>query len=602
MHDIPILMYHDISDANNPWCVSPKDFEEQMHLLKREGYSTISLAELNERIKQSIQTDKKVVITFDDARKSIFTTAYPILKKFNFTAAVFIVPQWIDGKAPDAEQYSSFMSWEEVKKLAAHGFEIGSHTFSHKRLTTLDEKSIAHELDEADAAIEKNMGKKTLHFAYPYGSYNQKILDIITKRYMTAVTARRGFDKSPGEFARQWVTHHTSLEKFNKLLKAPTLSICMIVRNEENSLKECLKSIKDMAHEIILVDTGSTDNTKAIAHEFTDKVYDYKWNDDFSAARNESLKHATGDWILVIDADERIDNHSCQLIQEAINNRDISAYQMMTKNYTNDSTITGWQPDGWFPSVKVRLFQRDAEVKFEGEIHEMVENTVKGKIAMLDMPIHHYGAAKSEKYIEMTKKKIAANPSAKAFFELGVQYKDGGKLEDAENAFRQSIELSEDSVYQRLNLAIVQQKQNKIEEAIKNYSNVIQKDEKSADAHFGLGFCYFKKNELQKAAEYFEKTIGYNQKFLDAHINLGAVYEKLNKFQEAANALKNALKLSPKNGRAYYNLGVIHEKTSNIEKAIACYQKAIDFNYKKEELKEKIEQMKELGDYKKRRM
>src|SRR3989344_859109 len=99
----------------------------------------------------------------------------------------------------------------------------------------------------------------------------------------------------------------------------PTITLCMITKNEEKSLADCLNSAKDVIDEIIIVDTGSTDKTKEIAKKFCDmrtrsqltaKIYDFKWIDDFSAARNESLKYATKDWILVLDADELIDKES----------------------------------------------------------------------------------------------------------------------------------------------------------------------------------------------------------------------------------------------------------------------------------------------------
>ena len=85
-----------------------------------------------------------------------------------------------------------------------------------------------------------------------------------------------------------------------------SLSVCMIVKNEEKLLEQALNSVKSIADEIIIVDTGSADKTKELAKKFTKNIFDFKWGNDFSAARNESLKHATKDWILVIDADELI--------------------------------------------------------------------------------------------------------------------------------------------------------------------------------------------------------------------------------------------------------------------------------------------------------
>ena len=84
------------------------------------------------------------------------------------------------------------------------------------------------------------------------------------------------------------------------------VSLCMIVKNEENYLPNCLNSIKDIVDEIIVVDTGSTDKTVDIAKSFGAKVYYFPWRNNFSEARNESLKYATKDWILILDADDEL--------------------------------------------------------------------------------------------------------------------------------------------------------------------------------------------------------------------------------------------------------------------------------------------------------
>ena len=84
-------------------------------------------------------------------------------------------------------------------------------------------------------------------------------------------------------------------------------SLCMIVKNEEKSLPKCLESVKDIFDEIVIVDTGSTDRTKITARAFTDKIFDFPWCDDFSAARNFSFSKATGDYIAWLDADDVLD-------------------------------------------------------------------------------------------------------------------------------------------------------------------------------------------------------------------------------------------------------------------------------------------------------
>ncbi len=86
----------------------------------------------------------------------------------------------------------------------------------------------------------------------------------------------------------------------------PTLSLCMIVKNEEKHLARCLSSVKDVADEIVIVDTGSTDKTIEIAESFSAKIFHFDWVNDFSAARNFALSKCTGDWILYLDADEEL--------------------------------------------------------------------------------------------------------------------------------------------------------------------------------------------------------------------------------------------------------------------------------------------------------
>ena len=83
-----------------------------------------------------------------------------------------------------------------------------------------------------------------------------------------------------------------------------TISLCMIVKNEEDTLARCLDTVQDIVDEINIVDTGSTDRTKEIAKKYTSRIFDYPWNDSFSDARNESFKHATKDYILYLDADD----------------------------------------------------------------------------------------------------------------------------------------------------------------------------------------------------------------------------------------------------------------------------------------------------------
>lgn len=615
--DIPILMYHDIADDSNQWNVSLRRFQQQMEFLKKEGYKTITLTQVQNNLEKET-AEKYVVITFDDARSGVYESAFPILQQLGLTATVFVVPQWIDdpGSVPAQEHYSGFCTWRQLRVMAAAGFVIGSHSYTHRTLSSLSGQEIVHELELAERSIIKNLNCKAGHFCYPYGKYSPAVLDLVRQRYTTAVTVAKGFGKSAGEYARQWVTRETSFEEFKELLRKQTLSVCMIVKDEEASLARCLSSIQGLADEIIIVDTGSTDKTKEIAAQFTRNIFDFSWCDDFAAARNESMKQATGDWILILDADEVLSSAHFPVLQQALYNKTVAGYRLLTRNYSNDSSLSGWMPvqvdesmplqtaQGWYPSVKVRLFRRHQDYAFSGKIHEMVDEAIQrhaGTLAFLDVPVHHTGTvngntAKAEKYLELGKQKVFDNPTdAKAYYELGIHYKEVGDYARAEEAFMQSLSLDDSSISPMLNLAIVQQKQEKFDTAMEAYRQVLNIKTDHPEAHDGLGFCYFKKGDFPQALNHYLRALKSNPRHLDASINAGALYEKMGRFDEAVILLNNALALNPRSGRAYYNLGVVHQKKLDLARALPCYQEALRLGYgNTPEIEGKITRMKEF--------
>lgn len=147
-----------------------------------------------------------------------------------------------------------------------------------------------------------------------------------------------------------------------------TFSCCMIVKNEEKLLARCLDSIYKYMDEIIIVDTGSTDKTKEIASRYTDKIYDFEWNDDFSAARNYSFSFATKDYIYVPDADEYLDEENQRqlaLLKQCIDPQ-IEIVQMMYNTISSD-TVLNIQNE-----YRPKLFKRVRSFTWVDPIHETV--------------------------------------------------------------------------------------------------------------------------------------------------------------------------------------------------------------------------------------
>ena len=227
------------------------------------------------------------------------------------------------------------------------------------------------------------------------------------------------------------------------LERTNSISLCMIVRDEEKNLPRCLASIKPVVQELLVVDTGSCDRTVAIAELFGARVIRYAWHDDYAAARNAGLVSALGEWVLVLDADEVVAAQDYALIAAAAASGGWVAWQVVTRNYVHESTCQGWQPsdgsyaaeelsDGWYPSSKVRLFKRDTGVEFQGVVHEMVEPALRARgyaIRTAAFVVHHYGELdtvalmdKKQRYYRLGQAKLAKAPEDPVLLaELAVQ-------------------------------------------------------------------------------------------------------------------------------------------------------------------------------------
>ncbi|WEK56325.1 MAG: glycosyltransferase [Candidatus Cohnella colombiensis] len=161
----------------------------------------------------------------------------------------------------------------------------------------------------------------------------------------------------------------------------------MIVKDEERFLEGCLNSIKDVVDEIIIVDTGSVDQTKAIARKFGAYIYEFNWEDDFAAARNYGLEQATGDWILWLDADEQLDALDRYKLRDILYMDDLDLVSLHLINYYG----TEVNLDESFHIAHTRLFRNHKGIQFENKIHEALNIRDPLPIPMAPIKLYHYG-------------------------------------------------------------------------------------------------------------------------------------------------------------------------------------------------------------------
>ncbi|MBI2176486.1 tetratricopeptide repeat protein [Candidatus Woesearchaeota archaeon] len=382
-----------------------------------------------------------------------------------------------------------------------------------------------------------------------------------------------------------------------------TISLCMIVKDESEWIGKCLAAAKGLVGQMVVVDTGSSDNTVEIAKGLGAEVYHFEWNDDTSAARNEGLKHATGDWILVLDADETIAASDFDRIKQLLAGSEYDGYALVQRNYANDTYREDfiWAVNdpygeskgftGWVPRLIVRLFRNKPEIRFEGIAHELVEGSIKksgGKFCAIDIPIHHFKELKSQDYLKakpghyrrIGEKKLADEPNnARAWQEMGTVEREAGNFAKAKGYFQKAVELDGSMVEAWQGLGMCCSSLGDVDSAIAAFRKAIELNPEYPTAYFSLGVAYSRLGRLNDARDAIEEGLKRNPNDFNALTNLGAIYEQGGHPEIGAEILQQVVSIDKNNSRAFYNLGVALEKLGRNEEAANAYEKAAGLNY-----------------------
>lgn len=175
----------------------------------------------------------------------------------------------------------------------------------------------------------------------------------------------------------------------------PSLGVLVLTYNEAENIKDCLESVK-WVDEIVIIDSFSSDRTIAISRDYTDKIYQRKF-DDFSSQRNLGLEKIDSEWILVLDADERISAALKEEIKRELSDPKFEGYYAPRKNYFLGKWI---KYCGWYPDYVLRLFKKNASNQYNGLVHEGIQ--IKGKVGRLKNALIHYTYRDLEHYLNKT--------------------------------------------------------------------------------------------------------------------------------------------------------------------------------------------------------
>lgn len=339
-----------------------------------------------------------------------------------------------------------------------------------------------------------------------------------------------------------------------------TISLCMIIRNEEQVLPKCLDSVVGKVDEIIIVDTGSTDSSIEIAKKYGASIYHYKWENDFSSARNISLEAATSDYILVLDADEYLDP-IMNLKDYCMLDRDL--YYFKLKNYQSNNTFA--------VHTSLRMF-RNMGLRYKGRLHENIVLPISQQLTKFHVReyIHHEGYLESiitsknkkERNFRIMNEELTNNPTAFNYFNMGKVLLANSDYKNALKMFENTMDRISNStppylhnLFNYISDCYLQLEQ--YENGINFLLECIKFDPKYYFYYYQLGLMYKGLGNLIDAEMYFKKCleIGERDHFLAetrqgtgsflVRFHLAEIFEMQGDNNKALSEIINALELKP---------------------------------------------------------
>lgn len=245
---LSILMYHSIDETSSVISTAPSIFRRQMEHLWRHGFLVLTLSQVVDHLRRGESfPEKSITLTFDDGFANTYTTAFPLLQQYGFSATIFPVTGYV-GRLNDWPGQPSgipplpLLSWAEMQEMSRYGIQFGSHAVAHPLLPEIPLREAEQEIWGSKAEIEDHLQKPVEFFAYPYGRYDPRVKDIVRRLFQGACSTHlRQVHMHSDPWALERIdVNYLAADPFFKLLSTPLLPSYLGFRNIFRSLKERL--------------------------------------------------------------------------------------------------------------------------------------------------------------------------------------------------------------------------------------------------------------------------------------------------------------------------------------------------------------------------